>query len=363
LNDAKWVAVTSDMWSSDAKVNYITITAHYTDEQFVAHNRVLETLDFVGEHNADNIRERIKDTLVHWDVLSSTVCVVTDNTNTMLKVGRELGLGWCGCFSHLLQTVVKVGIDEPDIAPQLSNVEKTVSHIRRSHKSRDDLHAAQNQLLLPSRDLVQDVETRWNSSFYMLQRFVDEEQPLSLLFVNQDFLRRLRDTSIVTGMFINPKIKMNFHHKERENGLYSGFFSTIGIDFQVLKLLLKLLEPLEDVTREVSSATTATLSLVLPFLVAILTLIEPDSSVLDKMKTFMKTQLEKWFNKSFSNKFYLLACIVDPRFKHFTFTDLNNFSTNGITASTLTDWKSVGARKIAEQLLKDEYHTISTTIL
>ncbi|CAF1679894.1 unnamed protein product, partial [Didymodactylos carnosus] len=41
LNDAKWVAVTSDMWSSDAKVNYITITAHYTDEQFVAHNRVL----------------------------------------------------------------------------------------------------------------------------------------------------------------------------------------------------------------------------------------------------------------------------------------------------------------------------------
>ncbi|CAF0923041.1 unnamed protein product, partial [Didymodactylos carnosus] len=135
------------------------------------------------------------------------------------------------------------------------------------------------------------------------------------------------------------------------------------IDFQVLKLLLKLLEPLEDVTREVSSATTATLSLVLPVLVAILTLLEPDSSVLDKMKTFMKTQLEKWFNKSFSNKFYLLTCIVDSRFKHFTFTDPNNFSTNGITASTLTDWKSVGARKIAEQLLKDEYQTISTTIL
>ncbi|CAF4624282.1 unnamed protein product [Didymodactylos carnosus] len=83
----------------------------------------------------------------------------------------------------------------------------------------------------------------------------------------------------------------------------------------------------------------------------------------------MKTQLEKWFTKPFTNKFYLLACILDPRFKHFTFADLNNFSTNKTAVSTLTDWKSVGARKLAAGLLKDEYERLlledgpSTTVV
>ncbi|CAF1616243.1 unnamed protein product, partial [Didymodactylos carnosus] len=232
LNDAKWIAVTIDMWSSDPKLNFITITAHYTDEQFVVQHSVLETLDFVGEHCNDNIPERIKDALVRWDMLSSIICVVTDNTHTMLKVGRKLGLDSCVCFSDFLQTVVKVCTDEPNIAAQLLNVEKTVSHIRISQQSSDDLHAAQKKLSLTPHDLVHDAQTYWHSSFYTLQRFVREEQPLSLLFVNQDFLNRLKSTSIVTG-----------------------------IDFQVLKLLLKLLEPLEELTREVSSATTVTLSL------------------------------------------------------------------------------------------------------
>ncbi|CAF0958396.1 unnamed protein product [Didymodactylos carnosus] len=287
--------------------------------------------NFIGDHNADNIRERIHDTLIRWSVLACVVCVVTDNTNVMVKVGRDLKLGWVGCFSHLLQTVVKTGSDVPDIKVQLTNVEKTASHIRRSYKAKDDLQHAQNQLGLTPRDLVQDVETRWNSGFYMIQRFVEEEQPLLLCFINPDFLRRFKDTRIVTG-----------------------------IDFCTLKLLLKILEPLEEMTRDISSATTSTMSLILVFLTVVLNSLEPDLTRIDDMRIAMNSQLNKWFKESFLNKFYLLSTILDARFKHFTFVQPSSFQANGVAAKTLVDWNSNGALVLAEKFLHNEYLIMST---
>ncbi|CAF1611876.1 unnamed protein product, partial [Didymodactylos carnosus] len=198
LKEAQYLSITSDMWTSDATLNFITVAAQFLDKNFILHSRVLETLDYHDTHNSDKIRERQK-VLISWEILDLIVCVVTDNTSAMVKVGKDLNLGWLGCFAHLIQTIVKVGSDIHDIKTQIKNVEKTVCHIRRSYKAKDNLRDAQQSIGLSSRNLIQDVETRWNSTFYMLQRFVEEEPALSMCFTNQDFLNRFKDPSIITS--------------------------------------------------------------------------------------------------------------------------------------------------------------------
>ncbi|CAF1024858.1 unnamed protein product [Didymodactylos carnosus] len=165
----------------------------------------------------------------------------------------------------------------------------------------------------------------------MIKRFVQEELPLVLCFTYPHFVRRLKDTSIITS-----------------------------IDFDLLKLLLHLFEPLEEITRAISSATNATVCLVLPFLTVILNLLELDSTKIDTMRPAMLEQMKKWFSNAFSNKYYLLGTILDPRFKQFTFAQLNLFQQNGTVRKTLQKWKAYEAMTLAEKHLNDEFIKLTT---
>lgn len=62
----------------------------------------------------------------------------------------------------------------------LSMCRKTVAHFKHSALACHKLSNIQKQLNLNKKNLVQDVITRWNSSYYMLERLKEERRALTV---------------------------------------------------------------------------------------------------------------------------------------------------------------------------------------
>ena len=94
----------------------------------------------------------------------------------MSVAAGKLGLRHVGCFAHTLQLAVEDGLKVPQIAKTLSVSRQLVSHFNHSLLATNAL--LNKQTSTPKLKLVQDIQTRWNSSFYMLQRLLKLRVPI-----------------------------------------------------------------------------------------------------------------------------------------------------------------------------------------
>lgn len=88
----------------------------------------------------------------------------------------------------------------------------------------------QQQLKFPEHKLIVDVETRWNSTYYMMERLVEQQQAVvaTLCFLDR------------SDLLLDSK------------------------DFDVLKEIIKLLKPFEVATREMSEEKHVSVSKIIP---------------------------------------------------------------------------------------------------
>ena len=69
LSNASSLSFTSDMWkNSKTNESYISLTAHWLNENFEFKHCVLHCREMEGEHNGLNICNYIKDILSDWDI-------------------------------------------------------------------------------------------------------------------------------------------------------------------------------------------------------------------------------------------------------------------------------------------------------
>ena len=74
LNDAKYVAVSSDCWTSRVNQSYISITTHFlkTKSDWMFEHFVLESRELPGSHTAEHLAETIKECLHDWNIEESS---------------------------------------------------------------------------------------------------------------------------------------------------------------------------------------------------------------------------------------------------------------------------------------------------
>ena len=115
----------------------------------------------------------------------------------------------------------------------LGRVKKPVEHFKRSTKETYALCDKQILLDIPQHELIQQCDTRWNSTLYMLQR-VKEQQPAlcSVLLESKD--------KVVRSLFPD------------------------GPEWNLLEDLVAVLEPFEGATKAFS--TYPTISMISPLL-------------------------------------------------------------------------------------------------
>ena len=106
-------------------------------------------------------------------------CFVRDNAANITAAVRDGGFSHIGCVDHTLQLAINDGLDNENVTGVLKSVRSIVSHFHRSTASRQLLSNVQAQL---GHQLCQEVSTRWNSTFYMLERVSEQRRAITSVF-------------------------------------------------------------------------------------------------------------------------------------------------------------------------------------
>ncbi|XP_063384882.1 E3 SUMO-protein ligase ZBED1-like [Cydia fagiglandana] len=223
LAESDHVALTTDGWSSDPNDNYISVTAHFINQEADLKAYALECAQYSDRHTAENLAQQLKKICDDWEISHKIVSVSTDNANNVKAAVRLNKWKQVSCFAHTLN-LVQTATDE--IKPTHQKVKRVVELFKRSPLACERLRTMQQNLGEPQLKVKQDVVTRWNSTFDMFERVLAIKNSL--------------------------QTTLNIHYPDVD-GLSSD-------DLEVLKGATGILGYFKAVTEEMSSERSVTIS-------------------------------------------------------------------------------------------------------
>jgi hypothetical protein len=238
-------STTMDGWTSNQSISYLGVTIHWIDEQWKLRSTALGCFAKSGTSKAVDYLHECKRVLDKFGLnFASFVGIVTDTEATMNSFGRLItaeslqmggGLSWHGCFCHLIELTTGIAFDD---TPHSDNTMKAaralVGHFSHSTQANDLLLRIQTSLgIQRAISVIQDVATRWWSTYQMCKRLLELKQYIELM--------RAQDN-------INPSLMLS------------------ETQWTVIKEVTKLLEPFMVVQQMMEGEKYVTISLV-PYLV------------------------------------------------------------------------------------------------
>ena len=216
----------------------------------------------------------------------------------------------------------------------------------------EELKKRQTQMEIDQKKLIQDCPTRWNSSFYMLDRLVEMRWPVSAVLCDESVAKR----------------------SDRSLDLRSEQW-VLAVD------LVKALRPFEVATTFFSYEENTSLSCILPVIFGLLESLKEcgeDSAAIREFKKMMVGELKRrWVLESLDTSSYMvLAAALDPRFKQLKFLKdseiqsvkselterMDAFVEQKLQNSSSSDEPQAKKRKTALDILLGEEDTPSSTV-
>lgn len=149
LSEAKYVSLTTDLWTSRKTQGFITVTTHFISPEWELKSMVLETPRMSKSHTAENIAEEISRVCNKWNIKEKVCSVVTDNAANMSSaITHHLKLRHLPCFAHTLNLVVSDAIKHAaSITTIVEKVKKIVTFFHHSAKASDKLSELQEKMV------------------------------------------------------------------------------------------------------------------------------------------------------------------------------------------------------------------------
>lgn len=113
-----------------------------------------------------------------WNIAKSSIsAVVTDNAANIVKSVRDtFGKVHLPCFAHTIQLIPGTAMDKtPLLSNVVNKVKRIVTYFKKSVKATDELRRlqlAEGKTEGTLLKLKQEDEARWNTMYYMLERFI-----------------------------------------------------------------------------------------------------------------------------------------------------------------------------------------------
>ncbi|XP_017470506.1 PREDICTED: zinc finger BED domain-containing protein 1-like [Rhagoletis zephyria] len=229
LDSVESCAITTDCWTSRANEAYITVTCH-----FVSAVLATKPLQDNSNHSAQNIAASLRVVFDEWNIFSKISAITTDNASSMIKTCELLQKKHLPCFAHTINLVVQDCLALDCLKDILRKCKRIVTYFKSSAIALSKFKAEQQTEQKYS--LIQEVPTRWNSAFYMIER---------IILTNDAIVKVLLSTSKAPPPLTADQIAL-------------------------LKELMLLLAPFDSATRQISSCVSITISLIIPIVCGLL---------------------------------------------------------------------------------------------
>lgn len=300
LKEAEGGAVhfTTSIWVSSQTREYLTLTAHWASYE----SRIKpQGQDFhcsallsVSQIDCDTDMQDIPKQLeCLWDfwITSSGLkmgLIVTDNT-TIRNTLEDHGHDTVQCFGHTIDLIVNEAIKSQRMVQNLLSIARKIcERVHRLAKAKEKLAELQRLHELPENPLIQDVPSKWRTSFFMLERMVEQRKAIDEL-----------------------SIECNFRE-------------IISCDqWEVMLSVCNALKPFEVACREMSTRT-ATLGQVIPLIHILnrkIDLLFDETVGIDNMLKSLKEAMVSKMSSMLHDPRYTWATMLDPRYKTSLFTE------------------------------------------
>ena len=225
---------------------------------------------------------------------------------------RELDVPSTLCFGHTLQLAIQEGLSHPNTMKCLKSCRSLITHFDLSTLATTALKLRQSELqkddvTFPA--LQQDVATRWNSTYFMIDSMLENKGPITVVLGDRDA------TKAAVAMTLEL---------EKE-------------DWQLLELLVECLKPFDIATKQMSAELYSTLGSVYPLVRGIMKrhLNEGEDTEREEI-IFFKKRVKKAMKRRFNigyeeNCDDIIASVSHPRFKRLKFLEID--ANEGVTDS------------------------------
>ncbi|NWI10032.1 ZBED4 protein, partial [Crypturellus soui] len=289
---------TSGIWMSNQTREYLTLTAHWVtfESSFRPQcedyhcSALLNVSQVDCDYNGISIQKQLE---YWWETWITSIglqigITVTDN-QSIEKTLNEGDHSSVQCFSHTVNIIVNEAIKSQRMVQNLLSIARKIcERVHRSAKAKEKLAELQKEYELPQHQLIQDVPSKWNTSFHMLERLIEQKRAID------------------------------------EMSIECSFRELISCDqWEVMQSVCHALKPFEVASKEMSTHVS-TLSQVIPMIHILNRKIEmlfEETMGIDTMLKSLKEAMVSRLSSTLHDPRYIFATLLDPRYKTSLFTE------------------------------------------
>nr|KYP59783.1 Putative AC transposase [Cajanus cajan] len=198
------INLTLDVWTSYTMEGYISLIAHYVDQNWKLHSKMLNFSHFPPPHFGREMAKIIYDFLEDWGIKRKIFSLTLDNSSSNDKIQDYLkerlllqnnGL-LCGgeffyirCVAHILNLIVQEGLKF--VGQDIHKIKESIKYVKGSKGRIRSFKACIAKIggMNTKMGLHLDVVTRWNSTFLMLESALSYQRAFtSLAFEDRSYL-------------------------------------------------------------------------------------------------------------------------------------------------------------------------------
>jgi hypothetical protein len=194
LSEASCVCLTSDIWSGNAKEDYLSVVVHFVTTDWELEKRIIGFRLIDCSHSGVNIAERILLVLADYELTSKVLSVTLDNASANASamddltpslssyVGSSLLHQRCACY--IINLIVKSGLKRLDT--YLDDFRTTIFFLNSSNQRITSFKSYCLAAGVRPRKFGLDMNIRWNSTYLMLKHLVPYKDTFSV-FIHTNY--------------------------------------------------------------------------------------------------------------------------------------------------------------------------------